>query len=331
MQWVTGPLGSGSAQAQEVIVQFDDNRVDTGGVDDLRGNSTGGFGSSGGGGGNGMANMALIGLLTQLLRGRGGKWTLLLLLLVGGFMLWSSGMFAQTAVSTQPQGAASDLATRCNTEGAIEQYSDCLLAKAFNETDEVWSEEFQRRGMDYRAPRLAFFSTAVNTACGQATTEVGPFYCPGDERIYFDLGFAKDLQKLGVKGDYANVYIMAHEFGHHLQNITGIEAKVRELQAQNKKNANKYGIAMELQADCMAGVWSRLANDRGNLSVTPEELVDAQNAAAAVGDDRIQAGAGVRVNPDTWTHGSSKQRQEWYMVGWNTSDINRCNSFANLS
>lgn len=316
-------------------MKFDDNRVDTSGVDDLRGSSGGGGlfggGSSGGGGGSGMAGMAVVGLLSTLLRGKGGKGTLLLLLLVGGFMLFSSGMFNQQPAVTQVEGASSDLATRCNTDGAIEQYPDCLLTKAFNETDEVWSGEFQRLGMQYQAPRLAFFSNVVNTACGQATTQVGPFYCPGDERIYFDLGFAQQLQQLGVKGDYANVYIMAHEFGHHLQNITGIEAKVRQLQAQDKKNANKYGIAMELQADCMAGVWGRLANDRGNLSVTPEELADAQNAAAAVGDDRIQAGAGVRVNPDTWTHGSSKQRQQWYMVGWNTGDINRCNTFQNLS
>ncbi len=307
-------------------MQFDDDRVDTSRVDDLRGSSGGSsFGRAGGGG---LGNMALIGLLASLLRGRGGRGVLLALLLLGGYLWFSGGIFSGDSAVETPAGASADLTTRCNTSGAIQKYPDCLITKAFNEADEVWSDEFQRLGTDYRSPRLAFFTNSVKTACGQATTAVGPFYCPGDERIYFDLGFADQLNKLGVKGDYANVYITAHEFGHHLQNITGIESKVRQLQSQDKKNANKYGVAMELQADCMAGAWGRLANDRGNLSVTPEELADAQNAAAAVGDDRIQEGAGVRVNPDTWTHGSAKQRQQWYMVGWNSGDINRCNTFS---
>ncbi len=176
----------------------------------------------------------------MLLRGKGGRGTLLLLLVVGGFMVFSQmgGAGSQQAVEgsggvTAAQGTAQDLATRCNQAGAIQAYPDCLLTKAFNETDEVWSAEFARLGQEYRSPRLTFFDGSVNTSCGPATTEVGPFYCPGDERIYFDLGFAKQLQQLGVEGDYANVYIMAHEFGHHLQNISGIEEQVRAMQAQD--------------------------------------------------------------------------------------------------
>jgi uncharacterized protein len=222
---------------------------------------------------------------------------------------------------------AQDLATKCNQAGAIEQYPDCLLTKAYNETNEVWADEFRRRAMAYRAPRLVFFDGSVGTACGPATTAVGPFYCPGDERIYFDLGFAQQLQQIGVSGDYANVYIMAHEYGHHLQNITGIEAQVRDAQQRDRRNANEYGVAMELQADCYAGVWGRMADDRGNVTVTAQEVRDAQNAAAAVGDDRIQQGAGQRVNPESWTHGSAAQRQQWYTTGFNPGDMDRCNTY----
>jgi predicted metalloprotease len=309
-------------------MQFDDDRVDTSKVDDLRGRGRSGGGGMGGGG---MGGAATAGLIAMLMRGKGGKGMVLALLLVGALMVFGGGggLFSSGQQSiAPPDGAAQDLEARCNTSGAIQQYPDCLLTKAFNETDEVWEAEFARLGQTYTAPRLVFFSNSVNTACGPASTAVGPFYCPGDQRIYFDLGFADQLNKLGVKGDYANVYIMAHEFGHHLQNITGIEKQVRAQQAQDSRNANALSVQMELQADCFAGVWGRMANDRGNLTITQAELADAQNAAAAVGDDRIQAGAGQRVNPESWTHGSAQQRQQWYLVGYNSGDINRCSTFT---
>jgi predicted metalloprotease len=316
-------------------MQFDDDRVDTSRVDDLRdGNSGGGARGDAGGAGR-LSGAATAGILAMLLKGKGGKGGMVMLLIVGGFLIFSqmsSGGTAQPAADvpgavTSAQGTAGDLEVRCNQSGAIQQYPDCLLTKAYNETDEVWSQEFARLGQEYRPPRLTFFDGSVNTACGPATTEVGPFYCPGDERIYFDLGFAQQLQQLGVEGDYANVYIMAHEFGHHLQNITGIEKQVRTLQANDRGNANKYGVAMELQADCMAGAWGKMANDRGNVAVTDAEVQQAMNAAAAVGDDRIQEQAGMRVNPESWTHGSAKQRESWYLVGFNSGDINRCSTF----
>lgn len=309
-------------------MQFDDDRVDTSHVDDLRGSG----GRSSGGAMGGAGGAAAAGIIAMLMRGKGGKGLLLGLLVIGALMFFGGNSLfggGQSQQAVAPEGAAEDLNTRCNQDGAIEQYPDCLLTKAYNETDEVWSAEFARLGQQYQAPRLAFFSGSVNTGCGNATTEVGPFYCPADEEIYFDLGFAQQLNQLGVKGDYANVYIMAHEFGHHLQKILGIEEQVRNLQQSDSGNANKYGIAMELQADCLAGVWGKMANDRGNLTITRSELADAQNAAMAVGDDRIQAGAGMQVNPETWTHGSAEQRQQWYMVGFNSGDMNRCDTFAN--
>ena len=315
-------------------MQFDDDRVDTSKVDDLRDGTTG-RGGGGIGGTGGMGGAAAAGILAMLLKGKGGKGSMVLLLIVGGFLIFSQmggGGITQQGVAvpgevTAAQGTSGDLETRCNQPAAIQQYPDCLLTKAYNETDEVWSAEFARLGQDYRAPRLTFFDGSVNTACGPATTEVGPFYCPGDEKIYFDLGFAQQLQQLGVQGDYANIYIMAHEFGHHLQNITGIEKQVRALQAKDRRNANAYGVKMELQADCMAGAWGRMANDRGNVAVTDAEVQQAMAAASAVGDDRIQEAAGARVNPETWTHGSAKQRESWYLVGFNSGDINRCNTF----
>jgi uncharacterized protein len=227
------------------------------------------------------------------------------------------------------KGVAGDLATRCNQAGAIEANADCLLVKGYNETNEVWAKEMSRLGQPYRQPKLVFFSNRVSTACGPATTETGPFYCPGDERIYFDLGFASTLQRLGVHGQYANLYIMGHEYGHHLQKLMGIEAKVRQAQSADRRNANKYGVMMELQADCFAGVWGKLANDQGNLTITGGELKEAQDAAAAVGDDRIAEGAGMSVNPENFTHGSAAQRQQWFMTGFNSADINRCDTFGN--
>ncbi|MEI2641914.1 MAG: neutral zinc metallopeptidase [Candidatus Nanopelagicales bacterium] len=134
---------------------------------------------------------------------------------------------------------------------------------------------------------------------------------------------------LGVKGQYAMVYIMAHEYGHHLQNVLGIEQKVRRAQ-QSARNPNNYSVAMELQADCFAGVWGRLANDMGNVQITPEEFQQASQAAAAVGDDRIMESAGARVNPEKFTHGSAKQREYWYTRGYQTGDINQCNTFKEL-
>lgn len=228
------------------------------------------------------------------------------------------------------QGVSTSLAQKCTADAEDGQFenTDCLLVKAFNETDEVWAGYFAERGQGFREPGLTFFDGRVQTACGPATTNVGPFYCPGDERIYFDLGFGRELQALGVQGQYANVYIMAHEYGHHLQNISGVERKVRRAQSQDRSNANQYGVAMELQADCLAGVWGRLANDQGNVVITPEEFKQATRAAAAVGDDTIMKSSGMRVNPDKFTHGSAAQRAQWFTTGWDAGSSSACDTFA---
>jgi uncharacterized protein len=299
-------------------MEFDDQRVDVGGVTDRRGSGGLGRGVALGGGGLGLVGVVVV-LLLQLLGGG-----------AGGGTSFDMTQIAPGAVTGGVSGETQqELSERCNTEGAIEQYDDCYLIKVYNETDEVWAEELPARGAEYLPPGLTFFTQAVNTGCGQASSQVGPFYCPPDENIYIDIEFLGELQqRFGADGRYAQAYIMAHEFGHHLQTILGVEPQVRQAQQSDPSRANDLSVRLELQADCFAGVWGRLADDRGNVTITRAELTQALEAAAAVGDDRIQEAATGRVDPESFTHGSSQQRQQWYTTGFETGDIQRCNTFA---
>lgn len=284
-------------------MKFDDSNVDASQLQDRRGMSRGARAGVGAGG------LGIIGLLLALLFGGGGG------------QLPGGGETQQTA-----EGASgSDVATRCNQPGAIEQYDDCYVLKIFNETNEVWSDLV---GRGYRNPTLVYFEQGVNTACGPASSQTGPFYCPGDAGVYIDLGFMKQLQRqLGAEGRYAQAYIISHEVGHHLQNLQGIERQVRQQQRRNPRQANQLSVRMELQADCYAGVWARVANDQGNVQITQAEFNEALAGAAAVGDDRIQIATQGRTNPESWTHGSAKQRQEWFGRGFQTGDPNSCDTF----
>ena len=283
-------------------MRFDDQNVDTSSLDDRRGMRGTTIGAGAGG-------LGLLGLL--------------FVLLFGGGLSFDDGQ------STTTTSQAQDLAIKCAQPGALDQYDDCFVLKIFNETDEVWTREFRERGSAYEAPRLVFFSGSTQTGCGPATAQTGPFYCPPDQRVYFDLDFLRQLQsQFGARSQYAQAYITAHEVGHHIQTITGIEEKVRRQQQANPRQANALSVRMELQADCIAGVWGRLANDRGNVVITKREYDQALRAAAAVGDDRIMQKTQGRVNPEAFTHGSSAQRQEWFARGFNTGDINRCDTFA---
>jgi predicted metalloprotease len=303
-----------------VPIEFDDSNVDVSGVDDRRGGG-GGFGGGGLaiGGGTGLVGIVIF-ILFQVLGGGGGSTT--------GFPQLGSG----SANSTGQQESSEELQARCNGEDALKQYTDCRLIKVYDIADNAWSDEFQRRGLEYRAPRLAFFNNAANTACGQASAEVGPFYCPGDEEIYLDLEFLEQLQaQLGANGEFAQAYIVAHEFGHHLQTVLGTERQVRAAQQRDQDNANEYSVAMELQADCYAGVWTKLADQQSSgINLTTENIEQAQKAASAVGDDRIQEKAQGRVDPESWTHGSAAARKEWFTTGANSGDLESCDTFANL-
>ena len=298
-------------------IEFDDSRVDVSGVDDRRGGG-GGFGGGGLaiGGGTGVIGIVIF-IIFQLLGG-------------GGSTSAFPGVDTGGANSTGQQESSEQLAARCNAERALEQYTDCRLIKVYDIADNAWSDEFKRRGLQYHAPKLAFFDSATSTACGNASADVGPFYCPGDEEIYLDLAFLGQLQsQLGANGEFAQAYILAHEYGHHLQTLLGTERKVRAAQQQHPDEANEYSVALELQADCYAGVWTKLADQQGSgINLTPDNIAEAQNAAAAVGDDRIQKKAQGRVDPESWTHGSAAARKQWFTTGASTGDLDKCNTFA---
>ena len=293
---------------------FSDQQVDVGGVDDRRGR---GGGLAIGGGGVGIVGL-LIYLLVNVLGG--GNVDTTQLVPPGG--------------QVQGQGtgeSAQELSQRCNSEGAIDKYDDCYLIKVYNEINETWADELSRGGTEYRKPALGFFEQGVQTGCGQASSQVGPFYCPPDEEIYIDIGFLKQLQQeFGAEGRFAEAYIMAHEAGHHLQTLFGTERTVRAAQQKNPGRQNELSVAMELQADCYAGVWSKLSDQRGNVSINETQLDEAINAAQAVGDDRIQAKTQGRVDPESWTHGSAAQRKKWFLTGYQTGDLNACDTFKGV-
>ena len=201
---------------------------------------------------------------------------------------------------------------------------------------DTWDRYFDGAGLAYQTTSLVIFQDSVSTGCGQATSAVGPFYCPapGDEKVYIDLDFYDDLTgRFGAPGDFAQAYVIAHEVGHHVQNITGISDAVREAQARDSANRNEYSIRQELQADCLAGVWAHSANQRlteesGQPIIEAGDIEEGLGAAAAVGDDRIQAQATGQINPDTWTHGSAQQRVDWFTTGFETGDPEQCDTFA---
>ena len=298
-----------------VGIKFDDQSVDTSGVSDQRGRGIGGPVAIGGGG------LGIVGLIVFVL-----------INVLGGGSGIDTTQLVPPDGSVQGQGAGTgDLATRCNTAGAIEKYDDCYLVKVYNEVNEVWTDEFARAGDKYTQPGLTFFTQAVNTGCGQASSQVGPFYCPPDQMIYIDIGFLQQLQQqFGAQGRYAQAYILAHEAGHHLQTLFGTERKVRAAQQSQPSKQNQLSVAMELQADCYAGVWSKLADDAGNVSIGDAEVQQAQDAAAAVGDDRIQQQTQGRVDKESWTHGSAAQRKQWFTTGRTTGDVNACDTFRGI-
>lgn len=196
----------------------------------------------------------------------------------------------------------------------------------FSDVQAMWSREFSRAGIHYRPARLVLFSSQVNTSCGTQPSEVGPFYCPADDGVYIDLAFLTALQQhLGAPGDFARAYIIGHEVGHHVQNLLGISSRATAAQHANPEHANAISVRVELQADCLAGVWAHSAYQRQLLR--PGDLEDALTAAAAVGDDFQQSLASGQVEPDNWSHGSSAQRVHWLQTGFDSGDVGSCDTF----
>lgn len=193
------------------------------------------------------------------------------------------------------------------------------------DTEDVWNSEFQKNGKKYIEPRMVIFSHQVQSACGSASSAVGPFYCPGDQKVYLDLSFFQQLSgSLGAKGDFANAYVIAHEVGHHVQNMLGIEqAMRRKQQMMDERGKNQLSVVLELQADCLAGVWAKQTEKAKNV-IEPGDIEEALGAASAVGDDRLQKRSQGEVVPDSFTHGSSAQRVQAFRQGFDGAQLQTC-------
>jgi uncharacterized protein len=292
----------------------DDSQLDTSQVRDTRGR--GGFPRSGGvaiGGGAGILGIIVF-ILLQLL---GGGTT-------------SSGVLPGI---DQVQGTDSNLSEECKTGADANTKQDCRVVAVVNSVQDYWTAEFQRRGSQYQLAPTQLFSGATQTACGAASADVGPFYCPGDKTVYIDLSFYSDLQtKFGAKGGpFAQAYVLAHEYGHHVQDLAGTMEQV----GGSRSGAQSGSVRLELQADCYAGLWANHATtepgpDGGDPLVeriTEQDIADGLDAAAAIGDDRIQERFQGQSNPETWTHGSAEQRQRWFTTGYRTGDYAQCDTF----
>ncbi len=269
-------------------------------VDDMRG-------AGGGGGGRGGAKLGLGGMVVLLILSVVFKKDFFSLVGAGGGV---GGGVPAEAISP-----------------AAQAHEDSLKAFVEFVLDTTQATFHQMLGARYHDARLALFRDEVQSACGAAESATGPFYCPGDERVYIDLGFYDELQsRFGAPGDFAQAYVVAHELGHHLQNLLGIERQMREEQQRNPGDANELSVRLELQADCFAGVWGHAMGNNGVLE--PGDVEEGLQAAAAVGDDRLQKMATGRVNPDGFTHGTSEQRSRWFNRGYTSGDLNACDTFS---
>src|SRR5690554_306831 len=249
----------------------------------------------------------------------------LLLTMFGGESGQMIGKLLQEVQPIEQTTAPTQTRELSEKEKILGEFSEFV----FVNNNETWEGIFRQNGMTYQQPGMVLFDDGVSTACGNASSAVGPFYCPADQKVYMDLRFFDELHtRFGAKeGDFAVAYVIAHEIGHHVQNILGTNEKVRKAQQQtNQTNANKLTVAQELQADFYAGVWAGYNRDL----LDPGDIEIAISAAAAVGDDAIQKRVQGEVNPDSFTHGTSQQRVQWFMKGYQTRDINQGDTFSAL-
>lgn len=279
-------------------------------VDDRRGRS-------GGGGFNPM----LIGPLIRLLFSKTG------LIIVGILVVisFATGTNPLSFLGSILGGGGQSFTTERNyTPSPEEDQLAAFTATMLADTEDVWNGLLQ----NYREPTLVLFSGTVSSACGTASSATGPFYCPADEKLYIDLSFFQEMEsKLNAPGDFAQAYVIAHEVGHHVQNLLGISEDVQKLRGQlSDTEYNKYSVMLELQADFLAGVWAHHSQQSSQM-MEAGDLQEALNAANAIGDDRLQKRAGGRVVPDSFTHGTSAQRMKWFKKGFDTGDMNQGNTF----
>jgi uncharacterized protein len=285
-------------------------------IEDRRGMG-GGFGMPGGGMRVPIGGRGGIGI--------GGIIVLLLLWLVFGInpLELLSGGGVQIPRQTETQTRTGEVANDQTTD---------FVARVLGSTERVWEEKFQAMGRRYEPPTLVLFSDAVRSACGMAQAAVGPFYCPQDQKVYIDLSFFEEMaRRLGASGDFAQAYVIAHEVGHHVQSLLGIADKVTQARMQAPEaEANDLSVRMELQADCLAGVWAKSADDSAQI-LEAGDIEEGLNAATAIGDDRLQKRSQGYVVPESFTHGSSEQRVRWFKRGLDTADMNQCETFKTQS
>jgi hypothetical protein len=253
---------------------------------------------------------------------------------IGTIVLVLLAMWLGVDPSVVLQGSDSDYTTSApapSTRASSpedEQLKD-FVSVILADTEDTWKEIFRRAGRTYRAPTLVLFSGAVQSACGMAQAAMGPFYCPGDQKLYIDLSFYRDLRdRLGAPGDFAQAYVIAHEVGHHVQNLLGIAERVQGMRERaSEAEANALQVRMELQADCLAGVWANNAQ-RARQILEAGDIEEGLNAAAAIGDDRLQRRSRGYVVPESFTHGSAAQRVGWFRRGIESGDIQQCDTFG---
>ncbi|MET0403648.1 MAG: neutral zinc metallopeptidase [Cystobacter sp.] len=246
----------------------------------------------------------------------------LLVYLLGGdpgAILAPSSQEPSAQVGTGGSGAREDPA-----QAKLQDFVSVILA----DTEDTWPALLSPLGVRYVDPRLVLFSDAVESACGFQESAVGPFYCPGDQRVYLDLGFFNELdRRFGAPGDFAQAYVVAHEVGHHVQNLLGISGRVHSQRARSRADANALSVLQELQADCFAGIWAHHAQKQRQV-LEPGDIEEGLMAASAIGDDTLQRRAGGRVVPESFTHGSSKQRATWFRRGFEQGSLEACDTFA---
>jgi uncharacterized protein len=258
-------------------------------------------------------------------KAKGGGIGIIILALIGMYFgIDPSVILQQGANLTGNQEGQQEHYRPTAAENELADFVSVVLA----DTEDTWDTVFRQQGGRYRKPTLVLFTGAVKSACGFAQAATGPFYCPADQKVYIDLGFYRDLKnKLGAPGDFAQAYVIAHEVGHHVQNLLGISDKVHQRRSQlSQTDFNKLSVQVELQADCFSGIWANHAQKMRNI-LEPGDIEEALNAASMIGDDRLQKQATGHITPDSFTHGSSEQRVRWFRQGFTAGDINSCNTF----
>jgi uncharacterized protein len=326
-------------------MKFDDDaKLDSSQVDDQRGRRSSG-GGLGGGFGRSSSSGGLGGGGIPMGKAGGGAGLLMMIVLAivasqcgggGGSGIGYNDPFNQGAAQIQESGSPANVVTGsvqadCKTGADANKRQDCRNLAVINDVNAFWTDVFQQNQIEYPKAQTTFFSGDVQTGCGAATSDVGPFYCPADSQIYIDLTFFEELQSKfeATGGPFAEAYVVAHEYGHHIQNVLGTSAKVQ--QSGDKSGEDSAAVRLELQADCYAGVWASNAT-RGNdpliVELTDEDIRAGLDAAARVGDDFIQKKFQGRINREAWTHGSSAQRQSWFMKGYRSGEPSRCDTFS---